>query len=38
MYTYVWFMLSFDRKQKNSVKQSSVNKKKKKKKTWEVGQ
>ena len=31
MYTYGWFMLSFDRKQQNSVKQLSFNKKKKKK-------
>ena len=28
MYTYVWFMLSFDRRQQNSVKQLSFNKKK----------
>ena len=27
MYTYDWFMLSFDRKQQNSVKQLSFNKK-----------
>ena len=27
MYTYGWFMLSFDRKQQNSVKQLSFNKK-----------
>ena len=27
MYTYGWFMLRFDRKQKNSVKQLSFNKK-----------
>ena len=27
MYTYGWFMLKFDRKQQNSVKQSSFNKK-----------
>ena len=27
MYTYGWFMLWFDRKQKNSVKQLSFNKK-----------
>ena len=27
MYTYGWFMLRFDRKQQNSVKQSSFNKK-----------
>ena len=32
MYTYGWFMLGFDRKQQNSVKQLSFNKKKKKKK------
>ena len=30
MYTYVWFMLRFDRKQQNSVKQLSFNKKIKK--------
>ena len=28
MYTYGWFMLRFDRKQQNSVKQLSCNKKK----------
>jgi len=28
MYTYGWFMLSFDRKQQNSVKQLSFNKNK----------
>ena len=27
MYTYDWFMLKFDRKQQNSVKQLSFNKK-----------
>ena len=27
MYTYGWFMLKFDRKQQNSVKQLSFNKK-----------
>ena len=27
MYTYSWFMLRFDRKQQNSVKQLSFNKK-----------
>jgi len=27
MYTYDWFMLRFDRKQQNSVKQLSFNKK-----------
>ena len=27
MYTYGWFMLRFDRKQQNSVKQLSLNKK-----------
>ena len=27
MYTYAWFMLRFDRKQQNSVKQLSFNKK-----------
>ena len=27
MYTYGWFILRFDRKQQNSVKQSSFNKK-----------
>ena len=27
MYTYGWFILSFDRKQQNSVKQLSFNKK-----------
>ena len=27
MYTYGWFMLRFDRKQQNSVKQLSFNKK-----------
>ena len=27
MYTYGWFMLKFDRKQQNSVKQLSLNKK-----------
>ena len=27
MYTYGWFMLKFDRKQQNSLKQLSVNKK-----------
>ena len=32
MYTYGWFMLRFDRKQKNSVKQLSFNKKKLRKK------
>ena len=32
MYTYGWFMLMFDRKQQNSVKQLSFNKLKKKKK------
>ena len=32
MYTYGWFMLRFDRKQQNSVKQSFFNKKLKKKK------
>ena len=26
MYTYGWFMLRFDRKQKNSIKQLSFNK------------
>ena len=30
MYTYDWFMLKFDRKQQNSVKQWSFNKKNKK--------
>ena len=30
MYTYTWFMLRFDRKQQNSVKQLSFNKKNKK--------
>ena len=30
MYPYGWFMLKFDRKQQNSVKQSSYSKKKKK--------
>ena len=29
MYTYGWFVLKFDRKQQNSVKQLSFNKKKK---------
>ena len=29
MYTYGWFMLRFDRKQQNSVKQLSFNKKNK---------
>ena len=29
MYTYGWFMLSLDRKQQNSVKQLSFNKKNK---------
>ena len=29
MYSYSWFMLRFDRKQQNSVKQLSVNLKKK---------
>ena len=33
MYTYGWFMLTFDRKQQNSVKQLSFNKKIKKKDT-----
>ena len=28
MYTYGWFMLRFDRKQRNSVRQLSFNKKK----------
>ena len=28
MYTYDWFMLRFDRKQQNSIKQLSFNKKK----------
>ena len=32
MYTYGWFMLRFDRKQLNSVKQLSFNKKRKEKK------
>ena len=32
MYTYGWLMLRFDRKQQNSVKQLSFNKKKKDKK------
>ena len=32
MYTYGWFMLRFDRKQQNSVKQLSFNKKKTNKK------
>ena len=32
MYTYGWFMLTFDRKQQNSVKQLSFNKKLKKRK------
>ena len=32
MYTYSWFMLRFDRKQQNSVKQLSFNKKIKRKK------
>ena len=31
MYAYGWFMLRFDRKQQNSVKQLSLNKKLKKK-------
>ena len=31
MYTYGWFMYRFDRKQQNSVKQLSFNKKKIKK-------
>ena len=33
MYTYAWFMLRFDRKQKNSVKQLSLKINIKKKKT-----
>ena len=32
MYTYVWFMLRFDRKQQNSIKQLSLNTKFKRKK------
>ena len=35
MYTYGWFMLRFDRKQQNSVKQLSFNKKIKRKKVRE---
>ena len=37
MYTYGWFMLRFDRKQQNSVKQLSFNKKKKKRTTTRGG-
>ena len=36
MYPYGWFMLRFDRKQQNSVKQSSFSKKKKKLKNCHV--
>ena len=36
IYTYGWFMLRFDRKQKNSVKQLSFNKKYIKKKKKEM--
>ena len=36
MYTYGWFMLRFDRKQQNSVKQLSFNVKKKKKRILEL--
>ena len=36
MYTYGWFMLKFDKKQQNSVKQLSFNKKNKKKKYREL--
>ena len=35
-YTYIWFMLSFDRKQQNSVKQLSFNKKIKRKKFYRL--
>ena len=38
MYTYGWFMLRFDRKQQNSVKQLSFNKKIKRKKNHITGQ
>ena len=37
IYTYGWFMLRFDRKQKNSVKQLSFHWKKKRKKNTRVG-
>ena len=38
MHTYGWFMLRFDRKQQNSVKQLSFNKKIKRKKNHITGQ
>ena len=36
MYTYGWFMLRFDRKQQNSVKQLSFNKKNKLKNNYRL--